>query len=60
MSQKIKERNDNYVIIELKLIINFELISLLFSHADGITILEPSSLAVTLKNKAKALYENYF
>jgi len=53
MSQKIKERNDDYVIIELKLIINFELISLLFSHADGLTILEPASLAETIKNKAK-------
>ncbi len=59
MSQKIKEKKDNYVIIELKLIVNFELIALLFSHADGLTILEPASLADVLKNKAKSLINNY-
>ncbi len=59
MSQKKKETTADYVIIELKLIINFELISLLFSHADGITILEPASLAEVLQNKAKSLIQNY-
>lgn len=59
-SQKIKEKDENYIIIELNVIVNYELVSLLFSHADGITILQPASLAEILKKKAEALIKNYF
>ncbi len=58
-SQKTKIQNDDFVIIELNVIINFELISLLFSHAEGLTILEPASLADVLQEKAKSIIQNY-
>lgn len=58
-SQKIKEVNENNTIIELNLIINYEIITLLFSYADSIVILEPVELAEQIKAKAKSLIENY-
>jgi len=39
-SQKIKEINESHTLVELNLIINYELISLLFSYAENITVLE--------------------
>lgn len=58
-SQKVKEVNDQYAIIELNLIINYELISLLFSHAENITVLEPTELVEEIKTKANNLIRNY-
>ena len=58
-SQKIKEKGSNYVAIELQLHINYELISLLFSMGEGLTILQPIALADAIKNKAEKLLLNY-
>jgi len=58
-SQKIKKKTTTNTIIELELHINYELISLLFSLGEGLTVLKPESLSKTLKTKAKTLLENY-
>jgi len=58
-SQKIKEVNDEFTLIELNLIINYELISLLFSYAENVTVLEPVSLAEEMKSKVSSLIKNY-
>nr|WP_199156036.1 WYL domain-containing protein [Pedobacter sp. ASV2] len=58
-SQKTKEVNDEFAIIELNLIINYELISLLFSYAENITVIEPLSLIEVIKTKANNLIKNY-
>lgn len=58
-SQKIKEVNEEYTLIELNLIINYELISLLFSYAENITVMEPLVLAEEMKSKADSLMKNY-
>lgn len=58
-SQKVKEVKDEYAIIELNLIINYELISLLLSYAENITVLEPIELAEQIINKAKSLIAKY-
>jgi len=58
-SQKTKEVNDEFTILELNLIINYELIALLFSYAENITVIEPMALAEEIKSKAKSLINNY-
>ncbi|TAF78489.1 MAG: WYL domain-containing protein [Sphingobacteriales bacterium] len=58
-SQKIKEVNELHTLVELNLIINYELISLLFSYADNITVLEPIILKDQIKAKAYNLIKNY-
>jgi predicted DNA-binding transcriptional regulator YafY len=58
-SQKIKEVSDKFTIIELNLIVNYELISLLFSYAENVTVLKPLSLAEEMKTKVNKLVKNY-
>lgn len=58
-SQKIKKENENDAIVELSVIINYELKSLLFSYGEELTIIEPPSLAEELKNKALKIIDNY-
>ena len=58
-SQKTKEVNDDHVIIELNVIVNYELISLLFSYSENIIVLEPESLSKILIDKAKVMVNNY-
>lgn len=58
-SQKIKKKTKDYAIIEIKVIINFELISLLFSFGEAITVLQPKSIIDILKSKAKEVTKNY-
>lgn len=43
-SQRKLEENDGYIVLQLELIINYELKSLLFSFMDAIEIVEPTSL----------------
>ncbi len=59
-SQTIKELHDDFTLVELNLIINYELISLLFSYAENITVLEPIELIEQINSKAKSLLNNYF
>ena len=58
-SQKIKEEHKDYAIIELNLIPNYELETLLLSHGEKLTVLEPISLAQRIKSRLKSGYENY-
>ena len=59
-SQKIKKKTKDYAIIELSVIINFELISLLFSFGEAITVLQPKFIIDTIKSKAQNVTKNYF
>ena len=58
-SQKIKEQKADYTIIELQLIPNFELESIIFSHGEKIEVLEPESLRQRIKNRIIRLNEKY-
>lgn len=58
-SQKIREVNHEYTIIELSLIINYELISLLFSYSEDVRVIEPLGLVDEIRNKAKNLFQSY-
>lgn len=58
-SQKFKSKDDEGVIIELTLQLNYELISLLFSFGENIKIIAPEELKITIMNKAKKLLINY-
>ena len=58
-SQKIVSRSPEYTVIELNMLVNKELISLLFSFGADIKILEPVQLSVSIQEKAKLLLMNY-
>jgi predicted DNA-binding transcriptional regulator YafY len=58
-SQKLKQLKGNGALVEISVVENFELISLLLSYGDAITVLEPASLIEVLKNKANKIKENY-
>ena len=58
-SQKVAKKEGDFIIIELNVIVNFELIALLFSHGGGLTVIEPLSLSESLQNRAKSLLQNY-
>ncbi|MHA8066948.1 helix-turn-helix transcriptional regulator [Aquirufa sp. ROCK2-A2] len=59
-SQKVKEKNDMGVTIQLELQINNELINILLGFGADITVLEPEHLKLTIKNKVKLMNEKYF
>lgn len=58
-SQKVKEKNNENVIIELTLQINYELTSVIFAFGEDIKVLAPEELKTSIKNKAEALLKNY-
>lgn len=58
-SQKVKEENEDFAIIELNVIVNYELISLIFSYSENIIVIEPESLRTMLVDKAKEMVKNY-
>lgn len=58
-SQKVKEVKEEFAIIELNLIVNYELVSLIFSFSENIIVIEPESLRSTLVNKAREMVKNY-
>ena len=58
-SQKLKEKEGNYVVIELKLQINYELISLIFSLGEDVKVIAPDQLRDQIKSKGEALLKNY-
>ncbi len=59
-SQKIKEQTSKYTIIELKVIPNFELEALIFSHAEKIEVISPEILRQRVKVRIIQLKEKYF
>lgn len=54
-SQKVIEKNKDYVIIELNLIPNYEFETLLLGFADSIKIIEPKYLKEHIKNRVKEI-----
>lgn len=58
-SQKIKEETKEYSIVELELIPNYELESVLLSHGEKLIVLEPKELAEKIKSRLKNGYLNY-
>jgi len=58
-SQKVKEKSDDCVIVELNLIPNYEFESLIFSHAEKIEVLSPVSLRKQIIDRIKILVEKY-
>lgn len=51
------ERGEDYAIIELKLIPNYEFKTLLLGFADSIEIIQPQSLREEIKERAKRIFE---
>ncbi|MFZ4412033.1 MAG: helix-turn-helix transcriptional regulator [Bacteroidales bacterium] len=58
-SQKIKSREEESVVIELSLQINYELAALIFSLGEDIKVIAPIELKDIIKNKAEALLKRY-
>jgi len=58
-SQKIKEKGEAFVLIELELIPNYELESMLLSYGEGIEVLSPETLLVKIKNRVQTTLNNY-
>lgn len=52
-SQRVVERNKEYVIFSLDLIPNYEFETIMMAYADNCEILEPRSLREKLSNRAK-------
>lgn len=58
-SQRVKERADEYVLIELQLRINYELVSTIFSLGEGVQVVEPEELVAMVKTKVWHMERNY-
>lgn len=58
-SQKVKSKDNESVIIELTLQINYELTAVIFAFGEDVKILAPEELKTSIKNKAEALLKNY-
>jgi len=59
-SQKVKQISASAIILELNLIINYELITTIFSFGEKIKVIEPESLKQIITDKARKLLANYF
>lgn len=58
-SQKIKEETENYTIIELELLLNYELEALILSYGEKLEVLKPPNLRDSIINKIKILNKKY-
>jgi len=58
-SHKIKKKTETYVVIELELIPNYELESLILSYGEGIEVVSPESLRERIKNRVQLTFNNY-
>lgn len=56
-TQTVKENNNEYAIIELKIIPNYEFETLLLGFADSIEVIEPQSLRETISARARKIFE---
>jgi predicted DNA-binding transcriptional regulator YafY len=59
-SQKPPQFTNDGILIELRLIVNYELVATLLSHGNGLKVLSPESLVKEMKNKAQQILNNYF
>lgn len=57
-SQRIIEETEKFVVFELRLIVNYELETLLLTHAHMMNVIEPSSLRELLRIKAQKIVKN--
>jgi len=58
-SQKVKEKNENFILIELQVIPNFELEALIFSHAEKIEVIYPEMLRQKIGERIAQLKAKY-
>lgn len=58
-SQKVKNKSESEIIIELTLQVNHELLALLFSYMDAIEILEPISFRERFKSINETIFKKY-
>jgi predicted DNA-binding transcriptional regulator YafY len=58
-SQKKVEENDEFLIIEIVVIPNFELIQLLLSYGNGIEVISPLNYREEIRSKIKSMIHNY-
>lgn len=58
-SQKVKKTGGDSAIIEITVVENFELVSLLLSFGEAITVLSPASFVDIIKTKTDKIRENY-
>lgn len=58
-SQKTKRKTADFVLIELSLQINYELISIIFSYGEKMKVTSPLSLKQIIQEKAQKLLNNY-
>jgi predicted DNA-binding transcriptional regulator YafY len=58
-SQKVKNKSESEIVIELKLQINHELLALLFSYMDAIEILEPARIHERFKSISETIFKKY-
>ncbi len=59
-SQKVKNKTETEVIIELNMQVNHELLALLFSYMDQLELVEPDSLRQSIKHISNSIYKKYF
>ena len=58
-SQKSKWLDDNTLEVTLDIIINYELERLILSYADSVSVIQPLSLADTIKNRLDEALKHY-
>lgn len=58
-SQKIKEKGDKFAMIELELIPNYELESLILSFGEGIEVISPERLRERIRDRVQTTLNNY-
>ena len=58
-SQKPKDTTEEYVIVELALIPNYELESLILSFGEKISVIEPKDFKDKIKNRIESMTKNY-
>jgi predicted DNA-binding transcriptional regulator YafY len=57
-SQKHKETTDDYIMIELNVQVNYELVSTIFSLGEGVCVIDPLKLRNELKQKVDIIGRN--
>jgi predicted DNA-binding transcriptional regulator YafY len=58
-SQKINQENEDGIVVQLKLVVNKELISELLSYGKDLMVLKPESLAKIIKDDLIKAIDNY-
>lgn len=58
-SQRIKEQTDDFTIVSLEVLHNYELESTILFYGEKITVLEPESLSKVIKERVTKIFENY-